>query len=144
MTSTGSRYGLWLFCMCSDGDVFVSELDQEIHESELANRGLFVQELLLLASTAADEGFLPREQPVSDAADNPRSSVTSQPPPPLNSVVKPATYSDAVVNCSTKISYLRESSSGSGLPRSGVGQSAGNCQRSSLSRDAATLPGAKR
>jgi len=126
--------------MCSSGDVFLSELDQEIHESELADRSLFVQELLLLAKTAADEG-LPCENPPLDMSEIPSCAVTTQ--PVLNSVGKPATNSDTVVNCSAKPGYLRGKNSG-GLLRSGVGQSTGNSQHNSSSRDVATLPGAKR
>jgi len=126
------------YCMCSNGDVFVSEAEQESHESELADRSLFVQELLLLAATAADEGLL-RESLASDTVETP--SLASPAQPPLNSVAKSATNSDTVVNCSAKTSYLCGRNS-AGMLRSG--QSTGNTQRNSSSRDMATLPGAKR
>jgi len=120
--------------MCSDGDVLVSESDQEIHESELADRSLFVQELLLLAVTAADEGLLP-ENPVSETTlEIPSCEATT--PPLLNSVDKRATNSDTVVNCSTKTGYLRGKNS-AGLPQSGVGKSTGSSQRNLASHDGA-------
>ena len=128
--------------MCSDGDAFVSESDQEIHESELADRSLFVQELVMLAVTAADEGLL-RESPVSDISEMPSPAAATQ--PVLNSVAKPATNSDTVVNCSAKTSYLRGKNSAGLQLRPGAGQSTGNSQRNSAAaRDMATLPGAKR
>jgi len=111
----------------------MSEVDQEIHESELADRSLFVQELLLLAVTAADEGLL-RENPLLENSEMPASVMTTA--PSLNSVGRPVTNSDTVVNCSTKTSYLLGKNS-VGLLQSGVGQSTGNSQRNLASRDGA-------
>jgi len=124
--------------VCSNGDALTTESDLEAHESELADHSLFVQELLLLAVNVADEGFR-RENLPSDAAEIPSSAVATQ-QSLLNSVAKPVTNSDAVVNCSAKTTYLRAKNS-SGLLRSAA---AGNSQRHSASSDTATLPGAKR
>ena len=111
----------------------MTETDQEIHESELADRSLFVQELLLLAGTATDEGLLPENPPSPEI---PCSVPTSA--PLLNS--KSTTNSETVLNCSTTKTggYLRGKNP-VGLLQSGVGQSAGNSQR-----NLASLPGAKR
>ena len=95
-----------------------------------ADRSLFLQELLVLAETAADHGLL-RENPQWDVPE-----VTSPPVVTSNSVVKATTNSDSVVNCSAKASYLRAKNSGA-FVRSGVG----NTQRNATSRD---VPGAKR
>ena len=85
-------------CVCSHGDVFIEESDQVSHESDLADRSLFVQELLLLAVTAAtDDPLLPPENPTSEipAVENPGGS----PAPLLNSVGKAS--SSHVANCAT-------------------------------------------
>jgi len=125
-------------CMSSNEDVLATESDQESHESELADHSLFVQELFLLAVTAADEGLLRDNLPL-DAPGTP-SSVAATQQSLSNSVAKPTTNSDAaIVNCSSKTSYLRAKNS-SGLLRSAVG----NTQRHSASNGAAALPGAKR
>lgn len=125
-------------CVHSNGDVLTTESDQEAHESELADHSLFVQELLLLAVNAADEGLL-RENPPSETPEIPTSAAAT-PQSLLNSVAKPVTNSDAVVNCSAKTGNLRAKNS-SGLLRSAA---AGNSQRHSASNDTAALPGAKR
>jgi len=119
----------------------MSESDQEIHESELADRSLFVQELLLLAVNAADEGLLRESPPLSDVSEFPSSAVTT--PPVLNSTARAATNSETVLNCSAKPGYIRGKNS-TGPLHSVVGQSTGNSQRNSASRNSATLPGAKR
>lgn len=130
-------------CVSSNGDLLATESDQEAHESELADHSLFVQELFLLAVTSADEGLI-RENLPSDAPEIPSSAAATQQSQQslLNSVAKPTTNSDAVVNCSSKTSYLRAKNSSS-LLRSAAA-AAGNSQRHSAPNDTATLPGAKR
>ena len=124
----------------------MSEADQEIQESELANRSLFVQELLLLAVNAADEGLVRENPPAPDTAENPVSSAAvSTQQATLKSVAISVTNPDGVVNCSAKTSYLQHAKNSSALVRSAAATASGNPQHNSAPYDAAAkLPGAKR
>jgi len=126
--------------------VFSTESDQESHESELADRSLFVQELLLLAVTAAADGtsLLPPENPTSEisSTDIPRGSPVA---PLLNSVGKAGgVESSRVVNCGKTV--ISAATSLHGKNSAGTGKSKlGNSQqqhRSLMPRDMAG--GAKR
>lgn len=114
----------------------MSESDQESHESELADRSLFVQELVLLAITAADEGVLAGHASLGSAALGSSAVTTMTTTHPVsNSVAKSTPKADAVVNCSAKTSHLHTKNSAD-LLRSDAAQT-GNSQHNSLSRGGA-------
>jgi len=127
----------------SSGGKVTTESDQEAHESDLADHSLFVQELLLMAVSAADEGLLRASPPSDVVAEIPGPAVAAQ-QAASNSVAKAATTnSGAVVNCSAKIAGHRRAKNASSLLR--PAGAAGSSQRHSAPSDAAAvLPGAKR